>query len=65
MQPMATENAVLLTLHDVADRTSLSYSYVKNLVAKKHIRSVAVGRRRLVHVDDLADWAQALREVAR
>jgi excisionase family DNA binding protein len=51
----------LLSLRDVAELTTLSYSTVKALVARGVIRSVTVGRRRLVHYADLEAWADGLR----
>jgi excisionase family DNA binding protein len=52
----------LLGLREVSQRTSLSYSTVKTLVARGKIRSVTVGRRRLVHHADLEEWADGLRK---
>jgi excisionase family DNA binding protein len=51
----------LLSLHDVAALTTLSYSTVKTLIARRKIRSVTVGRRRLVHPADFEAWADGLR----
>ena len=55
---------LLLPLEDVAGALGVSPRTVKRLTTSGDLPSVVVGSRRLVHVDDLAAYADGLRHAA-
>jgi len=58
---MATEEKLLLTVSEVAERLNLHRSYVySGLIAPGILRSVHIGRRRLVAARDLAAYVEKL-----
>ena len=54
----------LLRTIDVIEITGLSKSKVAELIARREIPSVAIGRARRVLPEDLAAWLQANRQAA-
>lgn len=59
LAPVATPPKDLLTVEDVAQRTSLPVSTVWRLLARGELRSLKVSRRRLIPVEWLEEWRQA------
>ncbi|MGH6859784.1 MAG: helix-turn-helix domain-containing protein, partial [Phyllobacterium sp.] len=59
-QPLAGQHEIKLAYSaaEVAKATSLSVSYVRELIAKGEIKSFHVGRRRLVNRDSLLEFLQ-------
>lgn len=64
MGATATVNEkLLLTISEASERLNLNRSYVYDrLIARGELRSVKIGRRRLIPVRDLEAYVEGLRE---
>lgn len=58
------DTSTLCSVADAAHRLGLGTTTVKRLIAAGRLRSVLVGRRRLVPVDAIAEYAGALSEAS-
>lgn len=58
--PATADSRVLLSVQEAATRAGVSTTTMKREIAAGHLRSSLVGRRRLVHVADLAAYAATL-----
>lgn len=54
----------LLRTSDVVEITGLSKSKVADLIARREIPSVAIGRARRIFPDDLEAWLRSNRQAA-
>lgn len=61
MDPTSADTRRLLRLDEVAQRLSVSRRHVERLLARSEIRSVRLGRRRLIAEADLAAYVDQLR----
>jgi excisionase family DNA binding protein len=55
---------VVLTVAEVMDTTGLSRQFIYNEVRSGRLRSLKVGRRRLVRVPDLEAWLDSFADTA-
>lgn len=56
------EPKILVGVEDAAKRLSVGRSLVKQLITSGELRSIKLGRRRLVAVTDVAAFVERLRE---
>jgi excisionase family DNA binding protein len=56
---------VLYTIQDLCRRTQLSYYTVRREIATGRLRSVKVGKRRLVTEEQLQEWIALIMDEAR
>jgi excisionase family DNA binding protein len=54
----------LLRIADAAQYLSATNWFVEELVREKKIRSIIVGKRRVIDVDDLNSWIEKQKEAA-
>jgi excisionase family DNA binding protein len=55
---------LVLTVAEVMDSTGLSRQYVYNEIKSGRLRSLKVGRRRLVRIPDLDPWLDSFADTA-
>jgi excisionase family DNA binding protein len=60
MQSVQVAERALLSVSDVMARTTLGRTAVYGLIQSGQLRSVTVGKHRLIPAEALADWVRSL-----
>jgi excisionase family DNA binding protein len=55
----------LYTINDLCERTGRSYYLIRSQIAQGRLRSLLVGRRRLITEEQFQEWLALLHEEAR